>query len=145
MSWTQSVDQALCFGWIDGIRRTIDDVSYCIRFTPRRANSIWSEINIKKVKALSKAGLMTEDGLAAFSKRKRIASKKEPNAPTDISSLDGASLKTFKHNSAAWNFFKKQSQSYKKLVITWIMSAKKEETKRSRLKRTILSCEQGKK
>lgn len=66
MIWSQSVDQAICFGWIDGIRKSIDSESYCIRFTPRRRSSIWSAINIKKVEALTNAGLMTEDGLKAF-------------------------------------------------------------------------------
>ena len=70
MSWSQSVDQALCFGWIDGIRKSIDEKSYCIRFTPRKPTSVWSNINIKKVEELTEKGLMTEAGLQAYSKRK---------------------------------------------------------------------------
>src|SRR3954466_13273011 len=70
MTWSESVDEALCFGWIDGVRRTIDETAYQIRFTPRKASSIWSAVNIKKVEELKKKGLMKEAGLEAFSKRK---------------------------------------------------------------------------
>ncbi len=69
MTWSQSVDQALCFGWIDGIRKSIDEESYCIRFTPRKRTSIWSDINIKKVEQLTKSGQMTEEGQKAFDLR----------------------------------------------------------------------------
>lgn len=75
MTWSQSVDQALCFGWIDSVRRSIDNESYCIRFTPRKRNSIWSDINIKKIGALTKAGLMTAEGLEAFKHKKEDKSK----------------------------------------------------------------------
>jgi uncharacterized protein YdeI (YjbR/CyaY-like superfamily) len=82
LTWSESVDQALCFGWIDGIRRSIDENSYCIRFTPRKSSSIWSDVNIRKVAALKKSGLMCEAGLIAFNKRKenksRIYSHEKP-------------------------------------------------------------------
>jgi len=136
MTWPQSVDQALCFGWIDGVRRTIDSESYCIRFTPRRPNSIWSEINIKKIEKLSNAGLMKEAGLKAYSfiigNESRIYSyEKEP------SYLTTAFEQEFKSNPIAWEFFNLQAPSYKKVMIHWIMSAIQEKTQISRLQKTI--------
>jgi uncharacterized protein YdeI (YjbR/CyaY-like superfamily) len=143
MTWPQSVDQALCFGWIDGVRRSIDKESYCIRFTPRKQTSIWSAINIKKIEVLNKAGLMTEDGEKAFNLRTESKSK--------IYSYESAAVdlapdyeKRFKKNKPAWIFFKAKSPSYKKAMIHWIMSAKKEETRLSRLEKTIVLSEQQK-
>jgi uncharacterized protein YdeI (YjbR/CyaY-like superfamily) len=142
ISWSKSVDQALCFGWIDGIRKTIDDESYTIRFTPRKKSSIWSAINIKKVEQLTKAGLMTEAGLKAFEfrseERSRIYSHEK-----EAYILDPEFEKQFKTNKPAWEFFDKQAPSYKKVVIHLIMSAKQEKTRISRLKKTIsVSAEQ---
>jgi uncharacterized protein YdeI (YjbR/CyaY-like superfamily) len=136
MTWSQSVDQALCFGWIDGVRRSIDEESYCIRFTPRRSTSIWSAINIKKVKELTKAGLMKEAGLKAFAlikddKSKIYAYEKKPGK------LSAAYEKQFKKDKAAWNFFKEQAPSYQKVMIHWVMSAKQEKTQLSRLDKLI--------
>ena len=141
MTWSQSVDQALCFGWIDGIRKSIDKESYCIRFTPRRSTSIWSAINIKKVEELTQAGLMTSDGLKAFSLLKENKSKiysheKEPEH------LDAAYELQFKENKLAWTFFNKQAPSYKKLMTHWIMSAKQAKTRQARLDKTIAISEQ---
>lgn len=144
INWSQSVDEALCFGWIDGIRRSIDNESYCIRFTPRRNNSIWSAVNIKKVAELTKLGLMKPGGLQAFSLRKENKSQiySYDKAPA---TLDKAYEKTFRKNRAAWKFFTEQSPSYKKTVIHWIMSAKQEKTRLSRLKKAIKSTAQQKK
>jgi uncharacterized protein YdeI (YjbR/CyaY-like superfamily) len=143
MTWSQSVDQALCFGWIDGVRRTIDENSYCIRFSPRRKTSIWSAINVKKVEELSKAGLMKPEGLKAFAyldeKRSLIYSHE-----TQISALELSLENQFKSNQLAWDFFNKQAPSYKKVNIHWVMSAKQEKTKISRLEKLILVSEQGK-
>lgn len=136
MTWSQSVDQALCFGWIDGIRRSIDKDSYSIRFTPRRSKSIWSAINIKKVKELSKAGLMTPEGQKAFSLRTESSSEIYSHEKAPVN-LDPDYEKQFKKNKAAWGFFVKQAPSYKKVMIHWIMNAKKEETRLSRLEKTI--------
>lgn len=144
MTWSQSVDQALCFGWIDGIRKSIDSESYSIRFTPRRKNSNWSDINIKKVEELTKAGLMTSEGMKAFQIRKETNSR--------IYSFEGKPVllapdyqNRFEKNKLAWDFFKKQSPSYKKAVTHWIMSAKQEKTKQSRLEKTIKASGQQKK
>lgn len=143
MSWSQSVDQALCFGWIDGVRRSIDDESYSIRFTPRKTSSIWSAINIQKMEDLTKTGLMNDAGLKAFSFRTENKSKiysheKEP-VPLDV-----VYEKQFKSNKLAWDFFEKQAPSYKKVMIHWIMSAKQEKTRLSRLEKTIVESEKQK-
>ncbi len=143
LTWSQSVDQALCFGWIDGIRRSIDKESYSIRFTPRRSTSIWSTININKVKALTKAGLMMAEGKKVFELRKENRSgiyshEKEPN------DLAPNYKKQFKLNKEAWDFFTAQAPSYKKVIIHWIMSAKQEKTKITRLQKAINTSAQEK-
>jgi len=143
LSWSQSVDQALCFGWIDGVRRSIDAESYCIRFTPRRSTSIWSDINIKKVEELTKQGLMMPEGIKAFELRKEQRSRvysheKEP------AKLNANYIKQFKLNKAAWTYFDDQAPSYKKVITHWIMSAKQEKTQLARLQKTIETCSQQK-
>lgn len=136
LTWSQSVDQALCFGWIDGVRRSIDAESYCIRFTPRKPKSIWSLINIRKIEELRAAGLMTEAGEKAYSYKTESSSAlylhlKEPKPLlTDYE-------QAFKANVAAWEFFSKQAPSYKRVMIHWIMSAKQEKTQLARLEKTI--------
>lgn len=144
MTWSQSVDEALCFGWIDGIRRSIDKNTYCIRFTPRKATSIWSNINIKKIEELKKKGLMTKSGLESFNNRKISKSgiysfENVPQRLTDTFE------NLFKANSIAWEFFIKQAPSYQKTILHWIMSAKQEMTKLSRLNKTIISSEKQEK
>ena len=142
MSWSESVDQALCFGWIDGVRKSIDEESYTIRFTPRKKTSIWSAINIKKIEELSKAGLMKNAGLKAFKLRSEERSgiyshEKEPSL------LTPEFEKQFKSNQIAWDYFNQQAPSYKKVMIHWIMSAKQEKTQISRLEKAInVSAEQ---
>lgn len=143
ITWSESIDQALCFGWIDGIRKSIDEESYSIRFTPRKATSIWSVVNIKKIEELTKAGLMKEEGLQAFKLRKEDKSgiyshEKEP------SYLTSEYEKQFKNNKKAWEFFEKQAPSYKKVMIHWIMSAKQEKTQILRLEKTISASESEK-
>lgn len=141
MTWSQSVDQALCFGWIDGVRRSIDEESYCIRFTPRRKNSNWSAINIKKVEELTMAGLMTLEGLKAFSFRKENKSVIY-TYENDVADLDPKYESLFKENKLAWDFFIAQPPSYKKVIKQWIMVAKQEKTRLSRLEKTIKESEQ---
>lgn len=143
ISWSESVDQALCFGWIDGIRRSIDEESYCIRFTPRRSNSVWSDINIKKVENLTKAGLMTAEGLKAFNLRKDNKSGIY-SYENEHGGFDTNFANTFKNNTIAWEFFSKQAPSYRKAVTNWIMSAKQESTRLARLEKTINASEQQK-
>ena len=142
MTWPESVDQALCFGWIDGVRKRIDEESYTIRFTPRREGSIWSRININKVEALTRAGLMKPAGVRAFEGRdpKKSAVYAFENRPRELApDLE----KRFRAHRAAWRFFEAQPPGYKKLMIFWIMSAKREETRDSRLERLIEASEKG--
>lgn len=136
LTWSQAVDQALCFGWIDGVRNSIDKDSYCNRFTPRRKNSNWSEINIKKVEELTKAGLMMPEGQKAFEWRleNRSGIYSYENIPGDLSPVY---KKQFVKNKIAWEYFNKQAPSYKKVIIHWIMSAKQEKTRLSRLEKAI--------
>lgn len=144
MTWSESVDVALCFGWIDGIRRSIDEESYTNRFTPRNPKSNWSEVNLKKVARLIKAGLMQPAGLAAFEQRSKERSgqysyeNKPEKLPIKYSRI-------FRANKVAWNFFGSQSSSYQRTIMYWILSAKKEETQLSRLQKVIKASESGKK
>lgn len=142
MTWSDSVDQALCFGWIDGIRKSVDDESYCIRFTPRKPTSTWSAINISKVEMLTKQGLMTSAGLAAYEKRKQAKSKiySYENKPKE---LPETYQSRFKKNKAAWTFFNKQAVSYQKTIFFWILSAKQEATQLSRLEKVIQVSQSG--
>jgi uncharacterized protein YdeI (YjbR/CyaY-like superfamily) len=142
ITWPESVDEALCFGWIDGVRRSIDDTSYSIRFTPRKPNSTWSAINIKKVETLSAMGLMRPAGEAAFRLRQEhksriysYESKPEKLAP--------AYQRQFKANKKAWSFFTSLPPSYQKTAIYWVMSAKQEATKLARLRQLIGDSESG--
>src|SRR5258706_4046631 len=137
MTWSQSVDEALCFGWIDAVRKSIDKDHYTIRFTHRKPGSTWSGINIKKVTALKKKGLMQPAGSAAFKKRNPAKSKiysyeKKP------SKLTPAYEKIFKANKKAWSFFRSLAPSYQKLGIHRVMDAKMEQTRISRLNKLIL-------
>jgi uncharacterized protein YdeI (YjbR/CyaY-like superfamily) len=136
ITWSQSVDQALCFGWIDGVRKSIDKESYCIRFTPRRSTSIWSAINIRKVEELSKAGLMKPEGQKAFELRTENKSRiySHEKEPVDLAPNF---KRQFKKNKLAWDFFAGQAPSYRKVMIHWIMTAKQEKTRLSRLEKTI--------
>jgi uncharacterized protein YdeI (YjbR/CyaY-like superfamily) len=143
MSWSQSVDQALCFGWIDGVRKSIDKESYSIRFTPRRNTSNWSAINIKKIEDLTKAGLMKSAGLKAFSLRKENKSEIYSYENDTIFLVSNYEIQ-FRENKKAWDFFMKQAPSYRKAIISWIMSAMQEKTRQSRLEKTIKESEQQK-
>jgi uncharacterized protein YdeI (YjbR/CyaY-like superfamily) len=142
ITWPESVDEALCFGWIDGVRYRIDDTSYRIRFTPRKPRSVWSLVNVKRVAELKKLGRMAAAGLAAFAKadpkRSRIYSYERQNA-----TLDAASEKRFRANKNAWAFFKAQAPSYQRLTTYWVVSAKREETRRRRLVALIAGSAAG--
>ena len=140
MSWSQSVDEAICFGWIDGIRRSIDEECYCIRFTPRKPTSIWSNINIKKVEELKKKGLITKSGLEAFNNRK-VSKSGIYSFENFHAKLPDIFENIFKANPHAWDFFIKQAPSYKKTIHHWIMSAKQEKTQLSRLNKAIQGSE----
>lgn len=136
MTWPESVDQALCFGWIDGVRRRIDDESYSIRFTPRKPGSIWSAVNIRKVGELKEAGLMHPAGIAAFERRSEAKSKIYSYEKA-ASELSPEFETQFRKNKKAWEFFSTQAPSYRKVMIHHIMDAKQEKTRASRLAATI--------
>jgi uncharacterized protein YdeI (YjbR/CyaY-like superfamily) len=144
ITWPQSVDEALCFGWIDGIRRSIDDESYSIRFTPRKPKSIWSAVNIKKMADLKKKGLLKPEGIAAFEKREEHRSKvyAYEKAPAKLSSSFEKQLKA---NKKAFDFFKRLAPSLQRVYIHWIMSAKQEKTQISRMEKLIRESEAGRK
>jgi len=143
MTWSESVDQALCFGWIDGVRKSIDDISYTIRFTPRKTTSIWSAINIKKIEELSQKGLMHPAGLASFKKRKDHKSKIY-SYEKEAQNLSPEFEKKFKTDKKAWDFFTAQPPSYRKTLIHWIMTAKQASTQLSRLEKLIAESKEEK-
>jgi uncharacterized protein YdeI (YjbR/CyaY-like superfamily) len=140
ITWPQSVDEALCFGWIDGIRRRIDDVSYTIRFTPRRPRSIWSAVNIKRVNELIEQGLMQPAGLKAFAAREEYRSgiysyeQRSPEMPDQYGEI-------LKQNRVAWKFFQAQPPGYRKAMNWWVLCAKREETRLKRLDKLIYHSE----
>lgn len=142
ITWPEAVDEALCFGWIDGVRHRIDESSYRIRFTPRKAKSIWSNVNVKRVAALKKLGRMAPAGLAAFAKadpkKSGIYAYERSNA-----TLGAAYEKSFKANKKAWTFFKAQAPWYQRILTYWVVSAKREETRQRRLAALIANSEAG--
>src|SRR6187455_234142 len=142
VTWPQSVDEALCFGWIDGVRKSINKESYQIRFTQRKPTSIWSAINIKKVEELTKQGLMQPAGLASFEKRVESRSKIY-SYEKDEAELTQSFKKQFKANKKAWNYFQALAPSYKKVSTHWVMRAKQEPTRIKRLEQLIKDSENG--
>jgi uncharacterized protein YdeI (YjbR/CyaY-like superfamily) len=136
MTWPESVDEALCVGWIDGVRRRVDDQRYTIRFTPRRPGSIWSAVNIARVAVLEEAGRMKAAGRKAFSSRaegkSRIYAYEQASAE-----LSAAYAKIIRRNKAAWAFLQSRAPWYRKKVSYWVMSAKQEATRERRLARLI--------
>ncbi len=139
----EAVDQALCFGWIDGRVRSLGEISYAIRFTPRKRNSIWSQVNIKRVGELIEMGMMHPSGLAAFNNRRPDREKiyTYEMDPTDFSDEFKELLQA---NEAAWSFFAAQAASYQRTSRHWIMSAKQEKTRLKRLNDLIESSANGK-
>ena len=142
MTWPQSVDEALCYGWIDGIRRGVDAESYTIRFTPRKATSTWSAINIRRVQELIDEGRMRAAGLKAFAARKENRSgiysyeqRKEQ--------LDEPYQGTLQRNRTAWTFYRAQPASYRRAANWWVVSAKQEATRLKRLAKLIELSAQG--
>lgn len=136
MTWSQSVDEALCFGWIDGVRKSIDAESYQIRFTPRKEKSIWSAVNVKKIEELTKQGLMYPAGIKSFEKLQEHNSKIYSHELGDIC-LSSVFEKKFKANKKAWTYFQDLAPSYRKISINWVMSAKQEVTQLKRLEQLI--------
>jgi len=143
-SWSEAVDAAICYGWIDGVRNAVDEISYTVRFTPRKPKSIWSAVNIKKVEELSRLGLMRPAGIAAFERRDEkksaIYAYEQKNA-----ALGEDYEARFRANAKAWEFFETQAAYYRRTAIWWVISAKQEETRLKRLDKLISKSEAGEK
>jgi uncharacterized protein YdeI (YjbR/CyaY-like superfamily) len=142
ITWPESVDEALCFGWIDGIRKSIDEDSYKIRFTPRKPSSVWSAVNIANATKLIKQKRMQPAGLKAFEARKENRSgiySYEQRSPELVEPYLGK----LKRNKAAWKFFQAQPPSYRKVMNWWVVSAKQEATRLKRIDKLIEESEQG--
>jgi len=142
ITYSEALDEALCFGWIDGVRKSLNDDSYTIRFTPRRAKSIWSLVNVRHIERLQKEGRMQPSGVAAFDARdpKRTGIYAFENRPRELSP---EFQKMLRANNKAWQFFDAQPPFYKRTIAFWVMSAKKEETQRRRLDRLIDASARG--
>ncbi len=141
LTWPEAVDHALCFGWIDGIRKSADERRYVIRFTPRRPGSIWSLVNVKRVQVLIEDGLMRPSGLAVFRVRKKsgVYSYEQRKAAT----LGRAFEAIVKANRAAWQHFQAQPPGYRRVASWWVISAKREDTRLRRLAVLITASAQG--
>ena len=142
ITWPESVDEALCVGWIDGIRKSIDEESYMIRFTPRRRGSVWSAVNIKRVEVLTNEERMRSPGLAAFAARRENRSsiysyeQRSEQLPEPYADL-------LRRNQKAWRFLQAQPPSYRKTIGWWVVSAKQEATRQKRLQKLIAESATG--
>jgi uncharacterized protein YdeI (YjbR/CyaY-like superfamily) len=143
ITWPEAVDGALCFGWIDGVRKSLDDISHVIRFTPRRSRSVWSAINIKRVAELSQLGLMQPAGIQAFERRTGDRSEIYAYEQRKGAKLNAEYEKKFRTNRKAWKFFQAQPPWYQRTASWRVISAKKEETRLKRLAELIRDSEQG--
>ena len=142
ITYKEAVDEALCFGWIDGVRRGIDDDRYANRFTPRKPKSYWSEVNTKRAKELIADGRMTPAGLAAFERRDASETRKY-SFERDTADLDAAQRREFRADKKAWTFFSAQPPGYRKVAIWWVVSAKREDTRARRLATLIEHSRNG--
>jgi uncharacterized protein YdeI (YjbR/CyaY-like superfamily) len=144
ITWKESVDEALCFGWVDGVRRTLDAGAYTIRFTPRRAGSTWSAVNLARAAALEAEGRMQPAGRAALARRTAKRSRTYSYERARPAELDGALLRLLQAERALWAFHETQAPSYRRKVVHWIASAKSDATKARRLRQLMAAYAQGK-
>src|SRR5262245_52171769 len=142
ITWPESIDEALCFGWIDGVRKGVDRLSYTIRFTPPKPMSIWSSINIKRAQVLIERGLMQPAGLKAYEARRENKSGIYSYEQRGVD-LEEPYNRLLKANEAAWSFFRTQPPYYRKAVSWWVISAKKEETRLKRLEKLMAHSARG--
>lgn len=142
VDYKEAVDAALCFGWIDGVRRSIDDTSYTNRFSPRKSRSYWSQINLHRFQELEAAGLVEPAGRAAFERRDQGEAGRY-SFESDSSELTPEAVRLLRRNRAAWKFFESQPPYYRRLAAHWIRSAKREETRTRRLATLIEDCAAG--
>jgi uncharacterized protein YdeI (YjbR/CyaY-like superfamily) len=140
MTWSEAVDEALCFGWIDGVRRGVDDESYAIRFTRRRPTSTWSEVNVAKVAHLESTGRMTPAGRAAFAERRAERTGIYSYEQADPADLRPDELTAMRENAVGWAFWVAQPAGYRRTATHWITSAKREDTRARRLATLIADC-----
>ena len=143
MTWPQSVDEALCYGWIDGVRRKLSDTSYTVRFTPRRPNSIWSAVNLAKVQTLIAEGRMQPAGLAVYEARNPARSSAYSFEQTAPAKLDTTELAALQQHTTAWPYFQSLPTGYRRTVTHWISSAKKSETRARRFAQLLQACIDG--
>ena len=143
LTWPQAVDEALCFGWIDGVRQSIDENHYKIRFSPRKPNSNWSAVNIKRVPELDAEGRMTKAGLAAFALRTEAKSRTGSYEQDAFPELSAAELVEFRKSKSAWAFYEKLPPSYRRKVNWLIISAKQETTRTKRFTALVAACAEG--
>src|SRR6185369_15640982 len=141
-TYSEALDEALCYGWIDGVRKYLDETSYTIRFTPRKPRSIWSNVNVKHVERLTKERRMADPGRKAYALRdpKRTGIYAFEN---EVREFSPEFEKKFRANKPAWQFFQSEPPSIRRTCIFWVMSAKKEETRVRRLEQLIARGEQG--
>jgi uncharacterized protein YdeI (YjbR/CyaY-like superfamily) len=142
ITYAEALDEALCYGWIDGVRKNLNETSYTIRFTPRKPRSIWSLVNVRHVERLTKEGRMRPAGVEAYARRdpKRTGIYAFENRPREFSP---EFEKAFRKNKIAWSFFEKQPPGYKRVVIFWVMGGKKQETRLKRFKQLVELSEKG--
>src|SRR6267143_254195 len=143
ITWPESVDEALCFGWIDSVRKSVNDTSYTNRFTKRKARSTWSAVNIRRAKELIGLGRMQPAGIKAFEQRSDERSAIYSYEQRQSSKLSGAFEKQFRANKKAWKFFRAQAPWYQRVAAFWVVSAKKDDTRLKRLAKLIKDSENG--
>jgi uncharacterized protein YdeI (YjbR/CyaY-like superfamily) len=143
ITWPESVDQALCYGWIDGVRRSLGQESYAIRFTPRRPGSTWSKVNVQRVGELEALGLMQPAGLAAHSARTAAKSGIYAYEQRDQARLTPEQERAFKRNRKAWTYFRAEAPWYRRTATYWVVSAKREDTRARRLATLIADSAAG--
>ncbi len=143
LSWPESVDEALCWGWIDGLRQRVDDARYRIRFTPRRPGSIWSAVNLAKIEALQAQGRLQPAGLAVFAQRQPERSQVYSHDRVTEPELAAEAQQRFEAHAAAWAYFQSCPPGYRRRLLHWISSAKQAATRARRLDQLIAACERG--
>jgi uncharacterized protein YdeI (YjbR/CyaY-like superfamily) len=143
LTWPESVDEALCFGWIDGLRKRIDDTSYKIRFTPRRSTSIWSAKNVKRMAELEAEGRMRPAGRATFEARNVARSQLYSYEQRVAAELEPAQARALRANAKAWAYFQARPPWYRRTAVHWVVRAKREETRARRFAQLLADCAAG--
>ena len=143
IAWSEVVDEALCFGWIDGVRHGIDDQSYMNRLTPRKPNSNWSAVNIRRVQELTRQRRMRAAGLKAFRERREDTTATSSYEQRHQAKLDPTKERRFRSKKQAWEWFQTQPKGYRTAAAYWVMSAKKPETRERRFETLIEDSEEG--